>query len=202
MISRLAHHLPRGVYLRQLAHGLVFGKIGHALAVVAAPRTTEGTPTPTALKAVQVAVNNLARSVTGCRPSEHVRVEDLNKQAGFPLLNELITRSVALETWGPFTVMKVAPGTPFGSPCLSKPGTTGTQERHHQARCQTDRGARHSGLYRPRGLEFMPRPTIGNHKGGCKEGSGSICEGFTPLTRSAARRGHELSDREPGWWVT
>jgi hypothetical protein len=102
MISRLAHHLPQGAYLRQLAHGLVFGKIGHALAVVAAPRTTEGTPTPTALKAVQVAVNNVARSVTGCRRSEHVRVEDLNKQAGFPLLNELVTRSVALETWAAF----------------------------------------------------------------------------------------------------
>jgi hypothetical protein len=41
MITRLACHLPRGEYLRQLAQGLVFGKIGHALAVTATPRLTQ-----------------------------------------------------------------------------------------------------------------------------------------------------------------
>jgi hypothetical protein len=38
VISRLANHLPRGEYLRQLAYGLVIGKLSHALAAVARPR--------------------------------------------------------------------------------------------------------------------------------------------------------------------
>jgi hypothetical protein len=43
MVTRLAHHLPRGAYLKQLAHGLVFGKIGHALAATVTPRLSEET---------------------------------------------------------------------------------------------------------------------------------------------------------------
>ena len=35
VVSRLANHLPRGEYLRQLAYGLVIGKFSHALASVA-----------------------------------------------------------------------------------------------------------------------------------------------------------------------
>jgi hypothetical protein len=38
LISRLANHLPRGEYLRQLSYGLVIGKFSHALAAVARPR--------------------------------------------------------------------------------------------------------------------------------------------------------------------
>jgi hypothetical protein len=42
LIARLAHHLPRGEYLRQLARGLVILKIGFALAAVVAPRLGAG----------------------------------------------------------------------------------------------------------------------------------------------------------------
>jgi hypothetical protein len=38
VISRLANHLPRGEYLRQLSYCLVVGKFSHALAAVARPR--------------------------------------------------------------------------------------------------------------------------------------------------------------------
>jgi hypothetical protein len=38
LVVRLGHHLPRGQLLRQILTGLVGGKIGHALAAVAAPR--------------------------------------------------------------------------------------------------------------------------------------------------------------------
>jgi hypothetical protein len=51
LISRLAHHLPRGAYLRQLAKGLVFGKINHALAVLVTPRLSD-TPTMGGLRAM------------------------------------------------------------------------------------------------------------------------------------------------------
>ncbi|QQP53527.1 Hypothetical protein FKW44_006036, partial [Caligus rogercresseyi] len=38
LISRLAVHLPRGKYLRQLAKGLMIGKISYVAAAVAIPR--------------------------------------------------------------------------------------------------------------------------------------------------------------------
>jgi hypothetical protein len=41
VVARLANHLPRGEYLRQLSYGLVIGKFSHALAAVARPRLEE-----------------------------------------------------------------------------------------------------------------------------------------------------------------
>jgi hypothetical protein len=38
VVARLANHLPRGEYLRQLSYGLVVGKFPHSLAAVARPR--------------------------------------------------------------------------------------------------------------------------------------------------------------------
>jgi hypothetical protein len=67
--------------------------------VAATPRLSEETLTMGGLRLVQISLNNVARSVTGCRRSGHITVQDLNTKAGFPLLNELVTRTVALETW-------------------------------------------------------------------------------------------------------
>jgi hypothetical protein len=44
VIARLADHLPRGEYLRQLSYGLVVGKFLHALAAVARPRLERECP--------------------------------------------------------------------------------------------------------------------------------------------------------------
>jgi hypothetical protein len=80
----------------------VFGKIGHALAVTATQRLTEETPTTGGLKTVQIALNNVARSETDCKRSDHVTVNELNSRAKFPLLNELVTQTVAMKTWAAF----------------------------------------------------------------------------------------------------
>ncbi|QQP55504.1 Uncharacterized protein FKW44_008710, partial [Caligus rogercresseyi] len=76
LISRLAVHLPRGKYLRQLAKGLMIGKISYAAAAVAIPRFDN--------EAVQVAINDAARSIVG---------------SGLPSLNEVAAKAVAMETW-------------------------------------------------------------------------------------------------------
>jgi hypothetical protein len=72
VIGRLANHLPRGKYLRQLATGLVNGKLGHALAAYATPPLPADTATgkvaspSTLYHQIQVAYNRVARSITGC----------------------------------------------------------------------------------------------------------------------------------------
>jgi hypothetical protein len=84
LIARLGHHLPRGQYLRQLADGMVFGKVRHALGAVATPRLLADTPVGARYKAIQVAINDVARTVTGGKRSDHTSVRNLNNRAGFP----------------------------------------------------------------------------------------------------------------------
>lgn len=103
MIGRLTHHLPRGIYLQQLAKGLVLGKIGYAVAAVTAPRLANNPAPPSAgHKAVQVAINDVARSITGMKRTDHVRVDNLLHRAGLPSANAVAARAVAMEAWKAF----------------------------------------------------------------------------------------------------
>jgi hypothetical protein len=96
MISRLALHLPKGAYLQQLARGLLIGKVGYAIAAVVAPRL-EGDSG--GYGAVQVAINDTARSVIGKKRTDHIRIPDLLHCAGLPSLNSLAIHALAMETW-------------------------------------------------------------------------------------------------------
>ncbi|QQP56153.1 Uncharacterized protein FKW44_000725, partial [Caligus rogercresseyi] len=100
LISRLAVHLPRGKYLRQLAKGLMIGKISYAAAAVTIPRLDNECKGPNAAhRAIQVAINDAARSIVGCKRRDHIHVRDLLERAGLPSLNEVAAKAVALETW-------------------------------------------------------------------------------------------------------
>jgi hypothetical protein len=94
VVARLAHHVPRGPYLCQLAHGLVVGKLSHAAAAVVTLRTSD-VHANAAYSAVQVHVNNVARTLIGAKKSEHRRVEDILDWAKFPSVNKLVARAVA-----------------------------------------------------------------------------------------------------------
>jgi hypothetical protein len=49
-----------------------------------------------------VALNNVARSITGTRRRDHVRIEDLLAQAGLESANRMVVKAIAAETWGCF----------------------------------------------------------------------------------------------------
>jgi hypothetical protein len=100
MISRLTLHLPRGAYLQQLARGLLVGKVRYAIATAVAPRLEGDTAQPTAgHRAVQVAINDAARSVTGKKRTDHIRIPDLLHRAGLPSVNALAIHALAMEMW-------------------------------------------------------------------------------------------------------
>jgi hypothetical protein len=103
LIARLTHHVPRGHYLKQLAAGLVLGKVGHALPAVTTPRlsTADGGPNKS-YKRVQTALNDVARSITGTKRKDQVRVEDLLEAAKIPSVNAMSRLSVATEAWKAF----------------------------------------------------------------------------------------------------
>jgi hypothetical protein len=103
VIARLENHIQRGKYLRQLAMGLVNGKLGHALAAYATPRlpapSGETKNPPTIYHHIQVAYNRVARSITGVKIRDKVSVPDLLERAGIPSVNRMVVNAVAMETW-------------------------------------------------------------------------------------------------------
>jgi hypothetical protein len=67
VVARLANHLPRGTYLQQLSYGIVMGKFAHALAAVVRPRLANEDNASVIWSKIQVAFNDVARSITGVR---------------------------------------------------------------------------------------------------------------------------------------
>jgi hypothetical protein len=101
LVARLAHYLPRGQLLRQVAAGLVMVKVSQALQAVVAPRLKEGNA-PANMASVQMAFNDVARSITGCKGHNHVWVEDLLAGARIPSVNSMVITAVGLEAWKAF----------------------------------------------------------------------------------------------------
>jgi hypothetical protein len=97
LVARLGHHLPQGQLLRQVATGLVGGKIGHALAAVAAPRLHGKASGDMA--ALQVACNDVARTITGGHRNDRTNVETLLDKAQIPSINAMIITAVGMEAW-------------------------------------------------------------------------------------------------------
>jgi hypothetical protein len=103
LIARLAHHLPRGPLLRQLAHGLVLGKANHAVTSLVRPRLDREQDAHNAdLRAAQVALNDVARTITGKKREDHIKIDKLLHDAGIPSLNQVSVKSTAMETWKAF----------------------------------------------------------------------------------------------------
>jgi hypothetical protein len=85
-----------------LSCGLVVGKFSHALAAVTRPRLEPEDNASVIWSGIQVAFNDVARSITGKRRRDHVRIEDLLAQAGLESANRMVVKAVAAETWGCF----------------------------------------------------------------------------------------------------
>jgi hypothetical protein len=100
LISRLGHHLPRGQLLRQVSASLGGGKINHALAAVVAPRLPGTANKATGdLADLQIACNNVARTVTGGKPSDKLNIETLLERANLPSVNAMVVAAVGMEAW-------------------------------------------------------------------------------------------------------
>jgi hypothetical protein len=94
---------PRGQLIRQLGSGLLMGKLAHCLPVVARPRLPGSTGTiPETLALVQVAVNNVARSVVSHRREDHIPIVDLLEAAKFLSLNQQVVRATAMSAWSAY----------------------------------------------------------------------------------------------------
>jgi hypothetical protein len=76
------------------------GKVAHCLSVVVRPRLPGlKAPIPEPLAEVQVAVNNVARSIVGCRRQDHVTIVDLLEAAKYLSLNQHVVMATAMSSW-------------------------------------------------------------------------------------------------------
>ena len=97
-VGRLALHLPRGPFLRDLARGLTWGAVGVGAALAPVRMSTKDTVSSQAKK-VQIAINKVARIVTGVKQVEHAPVGDLLRRAGLPSYNRLALAAIAQQAW-------------------------------------------------------------------------------------------------------
>jgi hypothetical protein len=82
-----------------LSYGLVMGKFAHALAAVARPRLDHEDNASIIWSKIQVAFNDVARSITGVRQRDHVPIPDLLDLAGIESANRMVVKAIAAKTW-------------------------------------------------------------------------------------------------------
>jgi hypothetical protein len=99
MVARLANHLPRGTYLWQLSYWLVMVKFAHALSALARPRLDQADNASVIWSKIQVAFNDIARSITGARRRDHIAIKDLLNLAGIESANRMVVKAIAAESW-------------------------------------------------------------------------------------------------------
>ncbi|QQP41288.1 Uncharacterized protein FKW44_015604 [Caligus rogercresseyi] len=102
-IRRLASVLPRGKLLNEIARALVIGKLNVCAWVT---RRSQGyqdqsrrEPGAGDNAAVQVILNDLARTLNGVRRSDRIRASDLLDRSGLPTVNEVVTSQSAMAVW-------------------------------------------------------------------------------------------------------
>ena len=49
-----------------------------------------------------MSINNVARSITGSKRTDHIKIDTLLTRAHLPSYNELVVRAVAMESWKAF----------------------------------------------------------------------------------------------------
>ncbi len=98
-IRRLSLHLPHTELLGTVARSLIMGKVGYGAAATYTLRFEDDEPADVASKALQVVLNDVARSILGERRSSRIRIEELLGRAGMSSVNRLTARAIAMEAW-------------------------------------------------------------------------------------------------------
>ncbi len=125
-IAALSRHLPDFV-VTKVARTLVLGKSGYGVAAAVPPRLKESDPVCSAVAAVQVAINDVARSALSVYRRDKIPVSALLHDSSLPSLNRLTVRGLALETWKAIRVCDGPNGQPNPLGCLI--GTPGQGSR-------------------------------------------------------------------------
>jgi hypothetical protein len=79
------------------------GQVAHSLPVIAAPRLLGSNKLiPEMLESLQVALNDVTRSVNRCKREDHVAVKTLLDSARYLSVNQLVVKSTSMVAWSAF----------------------------------------------------------------------------------------------------
>ena len=98
LLKHLAINLPKQVFI-PVTHGLVLSKLRYGLAVYGDVRIEDGDPTPGRMRKLQVALNRIARFLTGIRLQDRIKIEVLLPRANLPHVNQMAAKQKLGETF-------------------------------------------------------------------------------------------------------
>ena len=98
LLKHLATKLPKQMFT-PVTHGLVLSKLRYGLAVYGDVRIEEGDPTPGRMRKLQVALNRIARFLTGIRLQDKIKTEELLQRAKLPHVNQMAAEQKLGETF-------------------------------------------------------------------------------------------------------
>ncbi len=110
MCRRLLQHLPSPL-VKTIMQSMIRGKIGYACAVLP-PRFNEQDPVNGLMAKIQTSLNEVARSIVGCRRSDRRRVEEILQESSIPSLNKVVIETIGVECWKALNV-RDAPDLPL-----------------------------------------------------------------------------------------
>jgi hypothetical protein len=85
-----------------LVPGQPVGKLSHAMAAVTTIRLTASDSISDCAKATQVALNDVARRIVGCKRSDRVKIGELLESARILSFNRMVVTATAMEAWKSF----------------------------------------------------------------------------------------------------
>ncbi len=97
MCRRLLQHLPSPL-VKTIIGSMIRGKLGYACAVLP-PRLDDQSPVNALMNKIQVALNDIGRSIVGCKRSEKRRIEEILSESTIPSLNRVIVETIGIECW-------------------------------------------------------------------------------------------------------
>ena len=101
-VRRVLPHVSRGPLLREIGLALVIGKANYAAWITREARTRDQSSISSQQHIGQVAINDLARVLTGKSRKDRVRIIDLMNKARIPTYNEIIVKRASFEAWKAF----------------------------------------------------------------------------------------------------
>jgi hypothetical protein len=151
-------------------------------------KPSNGSPEP--LAQVQFAVNDVARSVVGCRREDHVTIEDLLEAANYLLLNLQVVKATAMSAWSAYNSSDGSNGTrnPVGTEMFGSVNLP--TARPSRATTEGEVWVRTRGMdtHVTHGLEVWNACAALHNSKSKAKASRATCAGFTTVRRS--RFGH------------
>ena len=83
ILKHLAAKLPRG-FLLPAAHGIILSKVRYGLAVYGEVKIHKSEPSTGRMKRLQVALNRIARFITGVKLQDRMTTDEVLKRANLP----------------------------------------------------------------------------------------------------------------------